>query len=485
MRSPTRLAAAFAVIAALVLPVPVFAAADALEALTPVTFDTPAPKPATARPTPKPTPKPTKKPRRTPPPAVSALPIAPARDALSVAYSGKGALPQAPLLAAELAGYFDAVGLDRVTISRSADVLADVLSGDADIGVVSKTDAATAIADDPTVRAIAGYRNYPGGVYGGDVLLAAPGLVADEPSTVIAFLSAYVGALQDLAETDGAIGVLGLIQDTDLRIYKQQARTWPQAVDVFAPYDGGFGSIDDGDGLGELSVYLTGDDGSAPDLDAFIAGHTLSIAQTWSGLETNPTSALAGPPGIVDLTVGMASPEAGISPITVARDAGYFEDAGFGSVTVLDVEQPLLGVLQGELDLSVLDVADAADGSAQGLPLAALAGHRNYGDDGSYGGDVLVASTDVLSEEGSTASAFLIAYVRALQDLTEEDVLRPHDGGFGDRTKSGGLGDLEAYLVAAGTGEPDFGNLTRTAPLEFAQAWWGLPANPTVSEEVE
>jgi ABC-type nitrate/sulfonate/bicarbonate transport system substrate-binding protein len=474
-------------IIALAIPVPALAAVESSEPSATATLDTPAPPAATPAPTPRPkrTPKPKPKPKPTTRPAAINLPITPGRRTLTVGYGGKDVVRRAPLLVAELSGYFDDVGLDRVTLSRSGDPLAGLLAGDLDIAVVDKQAAAAAAAEITDLRVIAGYRNYPNGEYGGDMLLAAPRLIADEPATVIAFLSAYVTALQDLSKPRTASRALKSIGQADVRLSKETRADWPEALGAYAPFDGGFGSLEDGDGMAEFTAYLTEDEDASFDSDALIATHTLSIAQAWSGLQANPTNLLVGPPGITDLTIGMAAQGGADSPIAAALDAGYFEQAGFESVEVLDVEQPLLGVLQGELDFGVLDASEAADGSAQGLPLVALAGHRNYTSDGTYGGDLVVASSDVLGDEGSTVSAFLVAYVRALRDLTTETSLAPHDGGFGERSQSGGLGELDMYLQAVLGAEPDLGTLIESAPLTYAQAWWGLPANPTPSEEAE
>ena len=166
----------------------------------------------------------------------------------------------------------------------------------------------------------------------------------------------------------------------------------------------------------------------------------------------------------------------------MAQEAGYFEDAGFESVTVIDVEEPMLGLLNGELDFAVSDVVDAADGTSQGLPIAAIAGHENY-PGGTYGGDVVIATADLLEVDPSTASAFLIAYVRGLQDLAATDAaagFSPYDGGFGDRAQAGGTGELSEYLAGVQGEAPDLDALIDASALEYAQAWWGLPANPTV-----
>jgi hypothetical protein len=165
-----------------------------------------------------------------------------------------------------------------------------------------------------------------------------------------------------------------------------------------------------------------------------------------------------------------------------AEEGGHFEAGGFTSVDVTDVEQPLAGLTLGELDFAVLPAAEAADAIAQGLPIVAIAGHRNYGADGSYGGDVLVTSTDLLTAEGPTVAAFLRAYILGLRDLAGSEgaaAFAPDDGGFGDRAQDGGLGELTAYLADALGAPPDLRAVVAAGPVTFAQASLGLPANPT------
>jgi len=477
---------------ALALPIPALATT---ETATPgsgdaPTFDTPAPTQAPTDPGPGKTPKPERTPKPTKPPVVAFAPLVPDRAELHVGYTGSGVLAQAPLLLAEEAGYFDEAGLTNVTIVRTGDVLNGVRVGDLDIAVVDKTEALAAWEEDPALRAIAGYRNYDAdGTYGGDLLLAAPGLAANEPATVIAFLSAYIRALDLLDDTKGGAEAYALIEETDL-VLSVKPDAWADALNAYAPFDGGFGSLEDEAGWGELVRYLGTDEPA--DLEAFVSTHALSIAQTWQGLPADPANALAGAPGVAEITVGMPLADGETSPIATALDLGYFEDAGFASVEVIDVEAPLLGVLQGKIDFGILDTIDTAEATEQGLPLLALAGHRNYDEGGGYGGDLLIASADLLGEEGSTASAFLIAYVRALMDLADDPeaaAFAPFDGGMGDRTQLGGLGEMYAYLSLPFEPGEDVAALADARPLEYAQAWWGLPANPTLpflaAEEAE
>ena len=478
----------------LAIPAPVLGARDAAPSDTSgdVAFDTPAPR-KTPKPTPKP-PDPTKTPKPTPAPevAVTLPPMAAltaARDSISVGVPEGDMLSRVPLLVAAQAGYFEDAGLDDVSVVDASAVLPQMQAGELDFGVVDALDAVEANAADASLRMVAGYQNYdvPDGVYGGSVLMAAPGLVADEPSTVMAFTSAYIRALRDMADADAA-EVVALAASGDLTLGGRTEAELIDALAAFAPFDGGFGAVDDDDGWGELGAFLADATGAGPDLQALVAQHTLNISQASLGLPANPVTDLAGLPGITEINIGMPASDLATSPVATAKDSGYFEDAGFADVEIMDIEEPLLGVLQGELDFAIIDQVDAADGAAQGLPLVAIAGHQNYSPDGAYGGDLLAVSSDLLDQEGATVSAFLIAYLQALRDLDDAGdatAFAPFDGGFGDRAQGGGRAELGAYLeTQLGTGA-DLEALIDARPLEYAQAWWGLPANPTDAADEE
>jgi ABC-type nitrate/sulfonate/bicarbonate transport system substrate-binding protein len=372
--------------AALLLPTAALAAPSPgdVGARADAAFDTPKPtrKP---RKTPKPT-KPTKTQKPTAAPIVPALilgaepaTLSPNGDDFTVGYHESGILGQLPLLLAQLAGYYDDAGLGSVTIVEVPEPRDDLRAGDLDIAVMPTRAAFNAFTQEPTTPAIAGFRNYAGknGRYGGDVLLATPGLVEQEPATVIAFLTAYIRALQDLSDPESAAAALALIQASDLAVGPKLVRRWRKEVKAFDTFDGGFGRFGADGGLGGLADLIAGKNGDEPDLDAFIADHTLNIAQAGLGLGLNPGQSLVGPPTIADITVGLLMSELTPSPIEVADSSGHFIAAGFDSVDVVDIEQPLLGLLNGELDFAVVDAVDAADGAAQGLPLAAIAGHQN------------------------------------------------------------------------------------------------------------
>lgn len=479
----------------LAIPMPALGAPDA----TPradnlgLTFDTPAPTRAPAR-----TPKPTSKPRKTPKPTVApvitpALPpivaLTPLRESITVGVPAGDAMSSVPLLLALQAGYFEDAGFADVTLVGTNTVASGLQAGDLEFGVVDALAAADANAADATTRVVAGYQNYSvvDGAYGGSVVLAAPGLVADEPSTVAAFVSAYVRALQDLRDAD-APGLVALVEAVDLPLGGLPEADLTDRIATFAPFDGGFGSVDDEGGWGELDAYLGASAEGTPDLAAVVAQHTLNISQASIELPANPVNDLIGLPGVTDITIGLSASDRTADPLTVALESGYFEEAGFDSVEIMDIEEPLLGVLQGELDFAVVDTIDAADGASQGLPLLAIAGHQNYADDGAYGGDLVAVSADLLDQEGATVSAFLTAYLQALRDLDDAGdatAFAPFDGGFGDRGQGGGRVELGAYLETQLGPGADLGALIDARPLEYAQAWWGLPANPTVAVDKE
>lgn len=470
------------------------------------TSDTPAPTPTprprkTPKPNKKPNTKPNNKPARTAKPTATPGPIAgpalqlgatppvlpPSRDTLTVGYYEPGLAGQLPLVVAELSGYFSDAGFDSVTLVEADSTLQDVANGDIEFAVAPAIDAFSAYLDDPVTPAVAGYRNYSGkrGSFGGDVLIATPGLVEHEPATVTAFLSAYIRALQDLSDPRTSAAALALIEQSELAVPGRLARRWDKELAAFAPFDGGFGSYADASGYGELLDLLVEEPRDEGGFEDFLADHTLNIAQAQVGLHANPDAGLVGPPSITDIRVAVpGDPGGATSPIGVAEAEGYFTDAGFESVEIMDIEQPLLGLLNGELDFGVVDSVDAADGASQGLPAVAAAGHRNYAADGTYGGDVLLATEDLISDERTTASAFLIAYLQALGDMAPDATeFSAFDGGFGAAEQDGGVGELQAYLASSLGESPDLDVLIEPRVLEFAQAWWGLPSDPTTAAQ--
>jgi ABC-type nitrate/sulfonate/bicarbonate transport system substrate-binding protein len=412
--------------------------------------------------------------------------VAPSRDVLTVGYYESGVQGQLPLLLALVSGYFEEAGFDEVILVETENTFRDVRRGDLDFAVVPSRQAFNRFLDQRLVPAIAGYKNYArnNGRYGGDLLVAQPGLAEYEPATVTAFLSAYVRALQDLSDPGAAAEALERLQASDVAVPDRVIRRWEDSIEPFAPFDGGFGSYDDAAGLGELLGYLADDRKERRAFGPFVSAQHLNIAQARQGLGANPGLGLVGPPSITRIRVGVPMADAATEPLAAAQAAGYFEAAGFEDVEVMDVEEPLLGLLNGELDFGVVSAVDAADGAAQGLPAPSLAGHQNYDQAGAYGGDVLLTRTGLLEDDPSTASAFLIAYLQALQDLRAAGDTRfaQFDGGYGSQAEGGGTGELQAYLREVLGQEPDLSELLDSSALQFAQAWWGLPANPSSAE---
>jgi hypothetical protein len=164
-------------------------------------------------------------------------------------------------------------------------------------------------------------------------------------------------------------------------------------------------------------------------------------------------------PEDTSLTIGYSDPALlGRLPLVIAQTRGYLQDAGFIDVQLIEAEEPLPGLLNGSLDLAILDARQAIDAYALGLPVQAVAGHRivpvsqvpaaspvasplvspgpssaaspdatSPGTSASPSSampsspwvalDVVVATSDTVSTRPGTVAAFTMAYVRALQDL--------------------------------------------------------------------
>ena len=470
--------AALALAGALVVPVPAFASSVVLPGDPGAsTYDTPKPKPkptATPEATPRPTPKPVRKPKKTPKPTprparvwatapALKVALAPMTESLTIGVTEDEATP---LQMAIDSGYFRDAGFTEVALIDVPDPLAALAADDVQFAVADAVLAAEAQAADASLQAVAGYQNYAGidDAYGGTVIVAAPGLVAEEPSTVSAFTRAYVQSLLQLARAD--------------------RKADEPTNGAFAPFDGGFGARKVDGGWGQLDEYLTGQVGDTFDVQSFVADDTLNLAQIAAKRKLNPVGDLAGKPESRSITVGLPATTLAGSPIEQAQEKGYFKSAGFKSVATPDIEEPLLGVIQGDLDLAVIDTADALDGASQGLPLVALAGHRNFTADGSYGGDVVVTSQDFLDANGATATAFLTAYVRALQDLQNEGdnaAFAPFTGGFDASGPIAGWTELTAFADETIGDAAAVDELVDSGPLSRAQVWWGVPAELTPS----
>ena len=120
------------------------------------------------------------------------------------------------------------------------------------------------------------------------MLVAGTDLLTQDPDTVLAFQEAYIEALQVLSDPAQQAYVLGLATAAGITLSEQQTADWPAQVTTFAPFDGGFGAIDDAAGLGQLSAYLGANGLAVPDYTTFIAQDSLHSAQAALGLAANP-----------------------------------------------------------------------------------------------------------------------------------------------------------------------------------------------------
>ncbi|MEZ4595544.1 MAG: hypothetical protein R3C32_01210 [Chloroflexota bacterium] len=137
------------------------------------------------------------------------------------------------------------------------------------------------------------------------------------------------------------------------------------------------------------------------------------------------------------------------------------------------------------------------------------AGGRFVVDRFDFGSDLLAVNKDWAAANPNTVTAFLSAYIRALADIKDLDnadyvfslgeregititdgirsgwandmtYFTPWDGGLGDASKGGGLGELEEYF-AANLPEGvtvDLSQFVDAGPLNAAQAALGIPLNP-------
>ncbi len=244
-------------------------------------------------------------------------------------------------------------------------------------------------------------------------------------------------------------------------------------------------------------------------------------------------------PEKTSVTIGFSDTSlVGRIALELARARGYLTDAGFQDVTLMQVDAPLPGLLNGSLDFAILDTQQAASGFALGLPVRAIAGHRisapalptasfplPSAEPGSGASDLLVTTSAIIQAQPGTVTAFLAAYVRALADLrqlsiapgatqsgattgpsmTPEELLRvaadagipipdalrtdlpqvlaalSPDGGFGPLTDDGGLGALELALAGDGVVLQGPDGFLWTDGLHLVQRWLHLAEDPAPS----
>lgn len=179
-------------------------------------------------------------------------------------------------------------------------------------------------------------------------------------------------------------------------------------------------------------------------------------------------------------------------PLVLAEARGYLGEAGFTDVRMVEAQEPLPGVLNGSLDLAILDARQAADAFALGLPVRAVAGYRVAAVPAAPATsaspvasaspaasspmpsspwvalDIVVAGTDTLAMRPGTVAAFTLAHARALQDL------RARSEGSGP-TMSPAPSLAGAPAASAGSSQAPVGD-----PILEAAAQAGLDVPPDV-----
>lgn len=164
-----------------------------------------------------------------------------------------------------------------------------------------------------------------------------------------------------------------------------------------------------------------------------------SLVPLAAGATPGPDASPAGPevpvtlaPEDTSITIGYSDGTLlGRLPLVIAEARGYLREAGFSEVEAVEVEEPLPGLLNGDLDLAFLDARQAIEAYALGLPVRAIAGHRvgpvaerpagcpcQVPGSSPWGAlDLIVTTTDTVATRPGTVAAFTLAYVRALGDL--------------------------------------------------------------------
>lgn len=213
-------------------------------------------------------------------------------------------------------------------------------------------------------------------------------------------------------------------------------------------------------------------------------------------------------PELTSILVGsQAADLAAQAPLLLADARGYFTDAGFTTpVSVRVVQEPLPGLLNGQLALAILDARGVADAIAAGVPLRIVAGYQDP-TLADVTPRVVVASSDTVARYPGTVAAATAAYIRALEDLRDpalaagflDDVIsagfvvsdtdraawpaqaaafQPFDGAFGDPAVDGGLAGLRAALVTSAGVPIEPAPLISWDTLWAAQASMGTPLDP-------
>lgn len=279
--------------------------------VTPVPSIPPAPLPS-LEPGTSPVPLASLEPGTSPEPAASPVPCAPPEvTSITIGYHATDLAGSAPLLLAIDRGYFTAAGFTDVQLLQAQEPLPGLLDGQLAFAVLQTLDAVNAATSGLPIVAIAGYRNDLTNLTatGGDLVAADSDFAAQNPNTVIAFTTAYIRALADLRDPAGYEALFTLATNAGIPLDAAMLADWPAQQLLFAPFDGGFGDVADGGGLGQLARYLAANLAASPDLPTFIAIDSLNAAQAQLGLPPDPDPAALIPvPGASDAPAASTQP---------------------------------------------------------------------------------------------------------------------------------------------------------------------------------
>jgi len=319
--------------------------------------------------------------------------------------------------------------------------------------------------------------------FGDDVLLAREDLVADAPETTHAFLKGYLGGLAAIREPANDSDLFVVADSAGIDVSDAVIGGWPNDLEDFRPWDGGFGSADGTDGLEELQSHLLQRLGWLPPLADAIAWQPLDEAQTASGLVPNPViSSLTETPA-ASVRVGTGEDSlAARAPFLLAQATGAVEAAGLEELQLVATADGVGGVLDGSLDMAIVVQGDAVTAIDAGQAITIVAGYQD-----PRGGDattVLVTRTDRATDDTATSTAILQAYLRGLAALNRADafelVVAAGGEAVSEDVAAGFPAEVERYA-------PFDGGLSDDAPgagpdlsaLRAAQASLGLPVDQT------
>ncbi len=259
--------------------------------------------------------------------------------------------------------------------------------------------------------------------YGDDVLVALRDLSSTAPSTVRAFQTAYVAALQAMGQPAHDPDLYTAASAAGIDVTDAVKAGWANDLEDFRPWDGGAGTSSDGAGLAELQGYFQETQGSVPPLADEVAWGGLQAAQDAAGLGHNPTFPELEAPTGTELVVGLP-PGAVLdrAPLLLAMGDGAFARSGFETVRLAETTNGIAGVQDGTLDVAVVSAAQAADAVAAGAGIRVIAGYGSA-DGQADGPSVLVVSDARASDDSATVAAFLQAYLRGLAALREPGAL--------------------------------------------------------------